>query len=636
MLLNLVNDILDLSQMEVQKMEVVPVPYHNQELIEELVDMIQIQIKEKKLDLFVAVNPALPTVLLGDEKRIKQVLLNILSNAVKYTEKGSVTFSVQGEKTEDGKIRLNISVADTGIGIKKEDLESLYDVFRRVDKKKNAKIEGSGLGLYITKQLLDLMGGEITVDSIYTKGSTFSITLEQEIVDSTPVGRSHFEKKTSMNLYQYEPGFVAPEGRILIVDDNSVNAAVEKQLLKDTKLQVDIAKNGSECLQKTKQKYYHVILMDYFMAEMSGADVVKEVRKQENGLCRESCVLLMTAASSMEAKRITEDNDFDGYLEKPIIGNQLEKELMKFLPPEIMEQSSGTKALEVKTVYERKKKKIYITTDCISDLPEEYLEKYNIKIIYTYIKTERGRFADTSEINSDNLLTYISDSEKTAFADSTSVEEYEQFFAEMLTQAQHVIHISMAKDAGKSYESAVTAAKGFDHVQVIDSGYISGAQSLVVLYAAKLVKEGCHRNQICEEIEKIKGRISIYCMLPSIQIFYQNGYANSLTARFCSLFRAHPVVSFQQSKAVVKGIFVGSMEKSWKNFIRHHLSHKNKISPDIIFVSYVGCSVKQLELIKEEILKYIPFEQVIMQKACFSNACNSGPLTIGLSYFKLK
>ena len=361
MLLNLVNDILDISQIEMKKMEIIPAPYNTRGMFEELVDMIQIRMKEKKLDLYVELDQNLPSVLMGDEKRIKQVLLNILTNAVKYTEKGSVTFSAYGEPAGEKKVRLKIAIADTGIGIKKEDLESLYDIFKRVDEKKNARIEGSGLGLSISKQFLDLMGGEITVDSIYTKGSTFTITLEQEVVDSKPVGQIDFLEKKHANVYKYKPAFEAPEGRILIVDDNSINIAMEEQLLKETKLQIDVARSGLECLKKTKQKYYHLILMDYQMADMTGAETLKELRKQENGLCRESYVLLLTAASTSDAKRIVEESGFDGFLEKPITGKQLEKEIMKFLPKDIIEyqyteNASGKNEQKIQKTYEHKKR----------------------------------------------------------------------------------------------------------------------------------------------------------------------------------------------------------------------------------------------------------------------------------------
>lgn len=642
MLLSLVNDVLDMSQMEMKKMEIVPVEYRTKEIFEELIDMVQVRIKEKKLDLYVEIDKNLPSVLFGDEKRIKQVLLNILTNAIKYTEKGSVTFSAYAEPAEGDKICLKISVADTGIGIRKEDLEYLYDTFKRIDEKKNTKIEGSGLGLSITKQLLDLMGGEIKVDSIYTKGSTFTVILEQKIVDDTPIGSIDFMEKKDISAYHYIPSFEAPEARILIVDDNPMNIMVEEELLRDTKLQIDAAQNGTDCLKKTKLKYYHVILMDYAMSEMTGAEVLKKIRKQENGLCRESKVILLTAANFSDAKHISRENGFDGFLEKPVMGQQLEKKLLEVLPEDIIEQrpadsDSKNKDMEVKRVLNnRKRKNIYITTDCVCDLPEEYLELFDIKVIYMYIETEHGRFADTKEIDSDNLSQYLSDKGSTAKAVGVSVEEYEEFFAEALTQAEHILHISIGKYAGKSYDTAVAAAKGFDHVHVIDSGHASCGQGLIVLIAAKMAMEGYHTHEICEKIEKYKGLVETHLMIHSINILAQNNN-NKISKGMANMFhflQLHPVISMKRNKSSVSGMRGGNLENTWKKFIRSHLRKNKKISPEIIIIGHIGCSTKQLELIKEEVLKCIPFKKVIIQKASFTNASGAGLLSIGFAYIK--
>ena len=192
MLLNQVNDILDMSQMEMNKMKIIPMQYRTEAMFGELVDLIQVQTQKKKLEFITNMDRTMPTVLVGDEKRLKQILLNVLDNAVKYTEEGSVTMNVQWEEAEQDEIILKVSVADTGIGIRKEDVEFIYVSFNRGDEKKNARIMGTGLGLSITKQLLELMGGEITVDSIYTKGTVFTIELKQEILDETPIGSVGF------------------------------------------------------------------------------------------------------------------------------------------------------------------------------------------------------------------------------------------------------------------------------------------------------------------------------------------------------------------------------------------------------------------------------------------------------------
>jgi len=638
MLLNQVNDILDLSQMELEKMSIVPVNYRTEALFAELVDLIQVQAEKKQLDFVLNMDRTLPSVLCGDEKRLKQILLNVLDNAVKYTEEGTVTMTVQGEEESDSSIVLKISIADTGIGIRKEDMDYIYDAFNRLDEKKNQRIMGTGLGLAITKQLLDLMGGEITVDSIYTKGSTFTLTLKQEIVDKLPVGEFSYRREEGGKVYQ--PTFEAPEARILVVDDNKMNTMVVQRLLSGTKVLVDVANSGKECLEKTKNKYYHVILLDYMMPGMSGEETLKFIRVQENGLCRQSAILAFSAhaESGMEGKY--SEQGFDGYVEKPIQSKKMELEILNNLPPDIIEyqEKDGSEAENenlIQKVMMKKRKKIYITTDCTADIPAELLEKYDIKLMYLYIKTPQGRFADTREIDSDSLTQYISAEKSTAFADNVTVEEYEEFFAEALTEAERLIHISFASKCGLSHSIAVTAARGFDHVHVIDSGQISCGQGILVLYAAQMAMEGKSVQEICDGVEQIKNKIQTRMIMPGVDIFNQKGRVKKLPAKVCKIFQLHPYVGMKQKKAVLMGVLTGTVEDAWRHGIFWHLRRKKKINKSVVFITHVGCSVKQQEWIKKEILRRVPFERVIIQKASFTTACNSGMESIGISYIEL-
>ena len=379
MLLSLVNDFLDLSRIESQRMEIFPAPYKTQNMIEELLDMVRVSVQEKGLELYAEVDDNLPMELIGDEKRIKQILINILANAVKYTNEGSVTLSANGKRTEDNQLSLKISVADTGIGIRKEDIPHLYKNFSRVDEKNNLRVEGTGLGLSIAKQLLDLMGGEITVDSIYTKGTVFTIELKQEIVDDTPIGDTKFTITSPEEVEVYHQLFEAPTAKVLLVDDNDLNVLVVKKLLQATKVEVDIANSGEECLEKTRQRLYHVILMDYMMPGMDGQETLKRLRTQENGLCRDTAVILMTANTLEETQRIMKDARFDGYLEKPIDSKKLEEIILRFLPNELVEYRKNMlpenkKENEIQRISGRKRKTVYITKDCVSDLPVELIE----------------------------------------------------------------------------------------------------------------------------------------------------------------------------------------------------------------------------------------------------------------------
>ena len=639
MLLSLVNDFLDLSRIESQRMEIFPAQYKTQNMIADLVDMMRVGMQEKGLEFFVEVDENLPAELVGDEKRIKQILINILANAVKYTNEGSVTLSASGERVDENHAVLKVSVADTGIGIRKEDIPHLYETFSRVDEKNNLRIEGTGLGLSVAKQLLDLMGGEITVDSIYTKGTVFTIELKQEIADATPIGNTEFTARARMEEEeQYQRLFEAPAARILLVEDNDMNVMVVKKLLEATKVEVDVANSGEECLEKTKQRLYHVILMDYMMPRMNGQETLKRLRIQENGLCRDTAVILMTANTLEETQRIMKDTRFDGYLEKPIDSKKLEETILRFLPGELVEYRrnvlpKGAKENEIRKISGRKRKTVYITTDCVSDLPIDLVEKHDIKVMYLYIKTEHGRFADTKEISSDHLPQYVTENGISAYGDSSSVEEYEAFFADALTQAEQVVHISMAKNTGRSYGVAKAAAEGFDHVQVIDSGHISCGEGLVVLYAAMLAEEGYKGQEICEKINEMKNRVVSKYIIPSADIFAERGRTNKVVAGICKWFMLRPVIAPVKSKVRVIGFFAGQLETAWRGFIHFKLRRKKKINTDIVVVTHSGCTVREQEFIKAELMKFLPFKRIIMQKASFTNACYVGMKAIGLAYY---
>lgn len=431
MLLNQVNDIMDLSQLQMNKMKIVPTQYKTAEVFGSLAELMRPQAEKKELDFYYELDANLPSGLCGDEKRLKQILLNVLDNAVKYTEKGSITLSVFLEEFQGEEALLKITVADTGIGIRKEDMDNIYDSFKRADEKKNVNIMGNGLGLSITKQLVDLMGGEITIDSIYTKGTIFTVNIRQKVVESKPVGEQ--EAPVKRNIERYQPSFEAPEARILIVDDSSMNTMVTGKLLTYTKVQVDTAASGAECLEKTKAKHYHVILLDYMMPEMDGPETLKKLRVQENGLCRDTPVIALTGNTSEEARQQCLEQGYNGYVEKPIRSKALEREILQFLPKEIVEYQSedvfeGEELQTLRRMIRRKRKKVYITVDCASDIPAELLEKYDIRLMYLYIKTPSGRFADMREIDSDSLYQYLSADSTSACADSVTVEEMEEFF----------------------------------------------------------------------------------------------------------------------------------------------------------------------------------------------------------------
>lgn len=638
MLLSLVNDILDLSQLQIKKMELVEETYDTAKMFHEIIDMMQVRVEEKKLKLMVRIDKNLPSKLLGDERRIKQIIINILANAIKYTNEGSVTLYCVFEKSYEDRVQLRISIADTGIGIRKEELQYLFDAFRRIDSQKNKKVEGTGLGLAITKQLLDLMGGEISVDSIYTQGSEFTITLEQKIVDETPIGEfENIVKKQSPSTY-YSKSFEAPEARILIVDDDDLNLIITTKLLQDTKMSIDIAANAEECLRKTKKHYYNLILMDYMMPGMDGSALLKAIRKQENGLCKDSDIVLLSANIYADKHVEYMQMGFDGVLEKPVDAIRLEEEVLKHIPDELVEYrrdaNTNLKGEYFVSRMIKKRKKIYITSDGVCDLPAELLEKYDIRLIDLYIKTEHGRFRDKKEIDIHNLSMYLSDENTTAFSLSPTVEDFEHFFAEMLLEADDVIYLSMAKESAKCYKNAMVAAECFDHVHVIDTGHISCGQGLVVLHAAKLASEGTPVQKIIKEVESVKMKVRSTFLLPSSKIFYQKGFTDRYTALICDVFNLHPILSVINSKISIVGVHIGKLEKVWKKYIRLHLRNISHIDDEVVFVVHAGCSVRQQEIILKEINRNFQFKHVIFTQASSASTCNAGVGSIGFAIYR--
>ena len=641
-LLNLINDILDFSQIESDRMAIVPANYQPKELFDDVVGLLQIRMSEKDLEFHVNIDSELPTTLLGDEMRIKQILINLLTNAAKYTKKGSVTLDVQSDTIGEGMVRLTISVTDTGIGIKKEDLESLYDYFKRVDREANRGIEGSGLGLAITKQLISLMDGTLTVDSIYRKGSVFTVTLDQPVVDGTPIGNVNYLRKLREGeLRHYKQSFEAPMAKVLIVDDNETNLVVISKLLTATKVQIDTAKSGEECLEMIKKKFYHVILLDSMMPGMDGEETLKAIRHQE-GIGHQSPVIAVTANASAADKQRYLEGGFDGYLSKPVDGNLLEAEVLKFLPEglieyRINEAEHGDTDTSVQTTLRRKKKKFQISTDCVSDLSKERADHHDVKMIYSYIETENGIFRDTVEIDADNLARHLSQPGSRALAVSAPVEEYEAFYAEALSEAEELIHISMASGLGENYHIASQAAEGFDHVHVIDAGHISGGQGLLVLGTNRLMRNGYSQiDELCNEIEQLKKHIETTFLLPNIQNYQESGYGHKLVNLFCRVFNVHPIVQMRQSNVNVIGFYSGNLDKAKKRMIRKLLHRKNRIDTRAVFITHAGCTVKQQKEFVEEVLKYIPFEKVIVEKASVSCSSNGGLGSMGLAYMVKK
>ena len=338
-LLAIINDILDFSKIESGKMEIVPVAYELSSLLNDVINMISQKVDDKGLELVTDVSPDIPHRLYGDEIRIRQVVLNLINNAVKYTEKGTVTLKVHFRKHQDDKLDLQVSVSDTGIGIRDEDLDKLFNSFQRVDMSANRNIEGTGLGLAITKQLVEQMDGYIRVESTYGQGSTFSVSLPQTIMEDAPIGDFTHATVDPRSDKKEEIFFTAPDARILIVDDNRVNLTVAKGLIRDTKIQVDAVLSGEEALEKVKTNKYHIILLDHMMPVMDGMETLMRMRKQEENASRDATMIALTANAISGSRERYIAAGFEDYLSKPIDAVQYKEMIRKYLPTDLIHET---------------------------------------------------------------------------------------------------------------------------------------------------------------------------------------------------------------------------------------------------------------------------------------------------------
>ena len=346
-LLSLINDILDFSKIESGKMQLVEANYKLSSVLNDVCNMIFFKAKEKGLAFSVDVDRTIPDVLNGDEIRVRQIIINILNNAVKYTKEGHVDLNVRSQEYDSYEKRaicLIVSVSDTGIGIKEEDIGKLFTKFERVDLEQNSTVEGTGLGLAITQNLLEMMGGDIEVKSVYNEGSTFIIRLPQVVVNDEPVG--DFKRKFDESIETmetYVESFHAPDAHILVVDDTKMNLLVVEGLLKNTGLKIDTATSGARSIELARDNHYDIILMDQRMPEMNGTQAMQHI-KDEKGVNATTPFICLTADAISGAKERYMESGFTDYLTKPIDYSALEKMLINYLPKEKVLLNRSTSA----------------------------------------------------------------------------------------------------------------------------------------------------------------------------------------------------------------------------------------------------------------------------------------------------
>ena len=322
-LLSIINDILDLSKIESGKMEIVPVEYDVSSLVNDIVNMVKIRAEKKNLKFIPEIDEKIPSVLYGDDVRLRQIITNILTNAVKYTHEGHVRLRMKAIQIEDGILRLEVSVSDTGIGIKEEDMDKLFTSFQRLDQEKNRSIEGTGLGITIVSHLLGMMGSRLIVSSVYGVGSTFSFVVEQKIVNAEPMG--DYEKRFKAAVENAGEGVLktAPGARILVVDDNETNLLVARSLLKRTQARIETVTSGNACIESLRSNIYDIVFLDHMMPEMDGIETLKRIKEEQLGVG--TVFVALTANAVHGAKQTYLEAGFDDYLSKPFTGHDIEK-----------------------------------------------------------------------------------------------------------------------------------------------------------------------------------------------------------------------------------------------------------------------------------------------------------------------
>lgn len=334
-LLELVNSILDISKISSGRMELVELSYDVEVLIKSVFNMVCDRAHKKDLVLLVDVSSDIPKQMKGDETKIRLILVNLLTNAIKYTERGYIKLSVKCE-IRDSKCLITYSVQDTGIGIKKKDINSLFTRFTRFDQEKNRYKEGTGLGLSLVESFLKLMHSEPKVESVYGEGSDFYFTLEQEIVDATPVGEFNVSNSIAIANTEYEVGFVAPEAKVLVVDDTPTNLDVFCALLKETMVQITCADSGAEALRLTSEEKYDIIFLDHMMPKMDGIVTLHGMKADRINKNHDTPVYVLTANAIQGMREMYIKEGFDGYLSKPLNPELLEKTVFELLPKELV------------------------------------------------------------------------------------------------------------------------------------------------------------------------------------------------------------------------------------------------------------------------------------------------------------
>ena len=440
-LLSLVNGVLDFSKIESGKMEITPANYNTEELIDDLVNMIADRAEKKYLEFDLDIDGNIPKTLYGDDVRLEQVIINLLTNAVKYSDKGTVSLKMACEGIEGDECTLYVEVKDTGIGIKEEDMEKLFESFQRLDERKNRNIEGTGLGMAIVQGILTMMDSTVVVKSDYGKGSVFSFKVKQGVVDPTPIGE-YRRHRGELAKADDNRELVVLKADILVVDDNDMNLKVAKGLMKKLNVVPDTVNSGKKAIEMIKNKHYDIILMDHMMPVMDGIETLKLIRK--NWLIDSSTtVIALTANAIAGAREMYLNEGFSDYMSKPIVPEQLEKMLETYLPEgsykyemKTDDSASDNKDGLISTLRNKGFNVDAAMTYCMND------ESFLLELLNTFVNSEpEKRSSITGLYNDKNWADYstyvhaLKSSARTIGADKLSKLALEQ---ENASKAQNV------------------------------------------------------------------------------------------------------------------------------------------------------------------------------------------------------
>lgn len=421
-LMSIINDIFDFTNMDANKVELSHEPYSTRGLLQDMVTYADYNVNKKNLKLFTYIDENLPKELCGDAMRLTQVLNNLISNAVKYTQKGFVAITIKWEKMSEKRGMMAVFIEDSGIGIKPEDMDKITEYFIRTDMKRNQNIQGLGLGLSIVTKLLNLMNSSLQIKSEYEKGSEFSFRLMQEVVDPTPVGKVEWKHDFQFLLKENRgKQFIAPDVKILSVDDNAVNLDLFCGILKDTKIKIDTALNGQEALELIKKNDYHMIFLDHMMPVLDGMKTMEIIKEQD--LCPDTPIIALTAnaIAGMEKKYI--GAGFQGYMTKPIEGKRLKEMVRRFIPEELILDASveepGSKMAEQRALA---------------------WKKVALKFPYLDVNSSRGFCSDNENFYLEVLESYVNHQQ---------VEELEKFY-DAKDLENYLIQIHALKSTSKS------------------------------------------------------------------------------------------------------------------------------------------------------------------------------------------